>query len=93
MSAPSPGAGLSEGLHNGPASNLFARQLAKRDNVEKLTGFMLDDYSFEIELIEKGKKETKASEQVGKIVYGLINSPFAIPLKSYLHGYNQVEYE
>ena len=64
MSAPSPGAGLSEGLHNGPASNLFARQLAKRDNVEKLTGFMLDDYSFEIELIEKGKKETSPSTSI-----------------------------
>ena len=25
MAAPSPGAGLSEGLHNGPASNIFAQ--------------------------------------------------------------------
>lgn len=43
MSAPSPGAGITDGLQNGPASNLFARQLAKRENIERLVGYMLDD--------------------------------------------------
>ena len=61
MSAPSPGAGLTEGLQNGPASNLFARQIAKRENVERLAGFMLDDFNFEIDLINQGRKETSGS--------------------------------
>lgn len=52
MSAPSPGAGITDGLQNGPASNLFARQLAQRENIEKLVGFMLDDFTFEMELLE-----------------------------------------
>jgi serine/threonine-protein phosphatase 6 regulatory subunit 3 len=61
MSAPSPGAGLTEGLQNGPASNLFARQLARKENVDRLAGFMLDDYGFEIELLKQGKKEASPS--------------------------------
>ncbi|KAH8117023.1 SIT4 phosphatase-associated protein-domain-containing protein [Phellopilus nigrolimitatus] len=57
MSAPSPGAGITEGLQNGPASNLFARQLARRENIERLVGFMLDDFSFEMELLSDARKE------------------------------------
>ena len=53
MSAPSPGAGGSEGMQNVPASNLFARQLARRENIEKLVAFVLDDFSFEIELLNE----------------------------------------
>ena len=56
MAAPSPGAGITDGMQNGPASNLFARHLAKRENIEKLVGFMLDDFSFEMEVIEAKKK-------------------------------------
>src|ERR1700722_18266573 len=45
MAAPSPGAGLTEGLQNGPASNRFARELAHRDSVLRLAGYMLNDFS------------------------------------------------
>lgn len=45
MAAPSPGAGLTEGLSNGPASNRFARELAQRDNVQTLVEYILDDFS------------------------------------------------
>ena len=55
MSAPSPGAGITDGLQNGPASNLFARHLAKRENIERLVGFMLDDFTFEMQLLEAQK--------------------------------------
>ncbi|KAI0053980.1 SAPS-domain-containing protein [Auriscalpium vulgare] len=44
MAAPSPGAALSEGLHNGPASNRFARELARRENVLTLVNFILADF-------------------------------------------------
>ncbi|GLB34588.1 putative SAPS-domain-containing protein [Lyophyllum shimeji] len=44
MAAPSPGAGLTEGLQNGPASNRFARELAHKDNIEKLASYMLLDF-------------------------------------------------
>ncbi|KAG6885879.1 hypothetical protein C0993_008398 [Termitomyces sp. T159_Od127] len=42
MATPSPGAGLSEG--NGPASNRFARELALRENIYKLTSYILLEY-------------------------------------------------
>ncbi|KAG6865408.1 hypothetical protein C0991_002902 [Blastosporella zonata] len=44
MATPSPGAGLNEGLHNGPASNRFARELAQKENIEKLASYMLLDF-------------------------------------------------
>jgi serine/threonine-protein phosphatase 6 regulatory subunit 3 len=44
MSAPSPGAGLTEGLQNGPASNRFARELALPSNISKLVDYMLHDF-------------------------------------------------
>lgn len=44
MAAPSPGAGLTEGLQNGPASNRFARELAHRDSISTLTGYILHDF-------------------------------------------------
>ncbi|KAG6833098.1 hypothetical protein H0H87_011509 [Tephrocybe sp. NHM501043] len=55
MSTPSPGAGLTEGLHNGPASNRFARELAEKGNVEKLASYMLID--FEPPPISEGNDE------------------------------------
>lgn len=62
MSAPSPGAGGSEGMQNVPASNLFARQLARRENIEKLVAFVLDDFSFEMELLnESGSNSTNGT--------------------------------
>ncbi|KAG6888371.1 hypothetical protein C0992_008673 [Termitomyces sp. T32_za158] len=42
MATPSPGAGLSEG--NGPASNRFARELALKENIYKLTSYILLEY-------------------------------------------------
>ena len=44
MATPSPGAGLTEGLQNGPASNRFARELAHPDSVSKLVEYMLTDF-------------------------------------------------
>ncbi|TFK23456.1 SAPS-domain-containing protein [Coprinopsis marcescibilis] len=45
MATPSPTAGLTDGGSNGPASNKFARELAKRETVSKLLSFML--YKFD----------------------------------------------
>ncbi|TFY80035.1 hypothetical protein EWM64_g3980 [Hericium alpestre] len=45
MAAPSPGAAMSEGLTNGGASNRFARELARRENVQTLVGYILYDFS------------------------------------------------
>ncbi|KAJ3514203.1 hypothetical protein NLJ89_g2505 [Agrocybe chaxingu] len=45
MATPSPGAGLTEGLQNGPASNRFARELATRKNIAKLADYMLNEFS------------------------------------------------
>lgn len=45
MATPSPGAGLTEGLQNGPASNRFARELASPVNMNKLVEYMLTDFS------------------------------------------------
>lgn len=46
MAAPSPGAGLgSDGMNSGPASNKFARELASRDSVTKLVGYILTDFN------------------------------------------------
>ena len=44
MASPAPGAGLTEGLQNGPASNRFARELAHRNSVSKLVDYILADY-------------------------------------------------
>lgn len=44
MASPSPGAGLTEGLQNGPASNRFAREIADRGSVSKLVDYILADY-------------------------------------------------
>ncbi|KAL0946479.1 hypothetical protein HGRIS_012696 [Hohenbuehelia grisea] len=44
MATPSPGAGLTEGLQNGPASNRFARELAHRDSITKLVDYVLHDF-------------------------------------------------
>ncbi|KAI8989835.1 SAPS-domain-containing protein [Trametes punicea] len=44
MAAPSPAAGVSDGLNHLPASNIFARELAHRDNVTKLVQYILCDF-------------------------------------------------
>ncbi|KAJ7029390.1 SIT4 phosphatase-associated protein-domain-containing protein [Mycena alexandri] len=45
MATPTPGAGLAE-LHTGPASNRFARELARADSVGTLAEYVLHDYAF-----------------------------------------------
>jgi serine/threonine-protein phosphatase 6 regulatory subunit 3 len=47
MATPSPGAGLTEGLQNGPASNRFARELAHPKSISKLVDYMLCDFGKE----------------------------------------------
>ncbi|KAH8106931.1 SAPS-domain-containing protein [Cristinia sonorae] len=44
MAAPTPAAGIADGPGNGPASNRFARELAHRDSVAKLVGYILSDF-------------------------------------------------
>lgn len=60
MAAPSPGAGLTEGLSNGPASNRFARELAQRDNVQTLVEYILDDFSGVQKVEEKDEGSGRA---------------------------------
>ncbi|KAJ6501910.1 SIT4 phosphatase-associated protein-domain-containing protein [Mycena sanguinolenta] len=43
MATPAPGAGLAE-LHTGPASNRFARELARVDSVSTLAEYILSDF-------------------------------------------------
>jgi serine/threonine-protein phosphatase 6 regulatory subunit 3 len=45
MAAPSPGAGLTEGLQNGPASNRFARELARPESILRLADYILIDFN------------------------------------------------
>lgn len=44
MAAPSPAVGISDGLSHPPASNVFARELAHRDNVSKLVSYILHEF-------------------------------------------------
>lgn len=44
MATPSPAAGITDANSNGPASNRFARELAKRETITKLLSFMLYDF-------------------------------------------------
>jgi serine/threonine-protein phosphatase 6 regulatory subunit 3 len=44
MAAPSPGAGITEGSQVGPASNRFARELARRSNVQKLVDYIVTEF-------------------------------------------------
>ena len=45
LATPSPGAGITEGLQNGPASNLLVRELASKKRAETLVDYMLFDFS------------------------------------------------
>ena len=45
LATPSPGAGITEGLHNSPASNLLVRELASKKRAETLVGYMLAEFS------------------------------------------------
>lgn len=47
LATPSPGAGITEGLHNGPASNLLVRELASKKRAETLVGYMLSEFTRE----------------------------------------------
>lgn len=52
MAAPSPGASLTEGLQNGPASNRFARELAHGDSITTLAGYILHDFEADQPLVK-----------------------------------------
>ncbi|OAX34190.1 SAPS-domain-containing protein [Rhizopogon vinicolor AM-OR11-026] len=45
MATASPGPGLTDGLQNGVASNLFSRELARPESVSTLTDYILGDFS------------------------------------------------
>ncbi|KAF8646919.1 hypothetical protein AX16_007011 [Volvariella volvacea WC 439] len=45
MAAPSPGAGMTEGLQHGPGSNQFTRELAQRSNIEKMVSYILGEWT------------------------------------------------
>ncbi|KAJ7264879.1 SIT4 phosphatase-associated protein-domain-containing protein [Mycena haematopus] len=61
MATPAPGAGLAE-LHTGPASNRFARELARVDSVSTLAEYILSDFpSFPPSPTEEDSEETYPS--------------------------------
>ncbi|KAF9462719.1 SIT4 phosphatase-associated protein-domain-containing protein [Collybia nuda] len=62
MATPSPGAGLTEGLQNGPASNRFARELASTVSIEKLTNYILADFSPSIPTIRSDENDTDSED-------------------------------
>ncbi|KAG8217935.1 Mu homology domain-containing protein [Butyriboletus roseoflavus] len=49
---PRPVPGLTEGLQNGPASNRFARELAHRDSISTLAGYILYDFEADQPLVK-----------------------------------------
>ncbi|KDQ61229.1 hypothetical protein JAAARDRAFT_173829 [Jaapia argillacea MUCL 33604] len=59
MAAPSPGAGLTEGLQNGPASNRFARELADRKSVSKLVDYILGEFPQAKEDVQTPTEDSK----------------------------------
>lgn len=64
MAAPSPAAGLGDGPGNGPASNRFARELAHRDSVAKLVGYILSDFPApEAQITPSGDTASKVMEE------------------------------
>ncbi|KAF8197611.1 SIT4 phosphatase-associated protein-domain-containing protein [Pholiota molesta] len=65
MATPSPGAGLTEGLQNGPASNRFARELATKQNVTKLANYMLTDFS--ADSCNTPTEDTVSEEEDGRL--------------------------
>ncbi len=69
MAAPSPGAGLSEELTHGPASNRFARELANKDSVNKLVSYILTNMP--------APPEQAQSEDIHSI--GILSNPSTLP--------------
>lgn len=72
MATPSPGAGLTEGLQNGPASNRFARELATRANVVKLANYMLNDFS--ADACNTPTEDTVSEEEDGRLEFPTFES-------------------
>lgn len=62
MAAPSPAAGISDGLNHLPASNIFARELAHRDNVTKLVSYILCDFGPQREDAPTTPMQARASD-------------------------------
>ncbi len=64
MSAPSPAAGLSEGLQTGLASNRFARDLASRENIQILVDHIL--YDFKDISLDPSSNITPEDDELGR---------------------------
>ena len=74
MSAPSPGAGLTEGPQNGPASNHFARELALPNNISKLVDHMLNDFGRDDDSASPHDSQTSSGID-GFATYGYTDEP------------------
>jgi serine/threonine-protein phosphatase 6 regulatory subunit 3 len=63
MAAPSPGAGVGDGpgAQIGPSSNRFARQLAARESVAEMVGYVLQDFPEAAPPVEKAADEDSSS--------------------------------
>ncbi|KAF8867842.1 SIT4 phosphatase-associated protein-domain-containing protein [Mucidula mucida] len=44
LATPSPGSSVTDGVQNGTSSNLFARELARRESISQLVGYSLRDF-------------------------------------------------
>ncbi|KAF9010875.1 SAPS-domain-containing protein [Hymenopellis radicata] len=44
LATPSPGSSVTDGVQNGTSSNLFARELARRESISQLVGYALQDF-------------------------------------------------
>jgi serine/threonine-protein phosphatase 6 regulatory subunit 3 len=62
MATPSPGASLTEGLQNGPASNCFARHLARRESITTLMTYILHDFSPPPNPLDGGSHDGESGE-------------------------------
>ena len=68
MAAPSPAAGVSDGLSHPPASNIFARELAHRDNVSKLVSYILYEFGPQGPDKDKGAERSITQESASSSV-------------------------
>ena len=79
MATPSPAAGLTDGLQNIPASNRFARELAAKDSISKLSEYMLHHFLPE-------SSDTNASEYESPDDGALAHPTFESSLSSVTHS-------
>ena len=65
LATPSPGAGITDGLQNGPASNLLVRELASKKRAETLVDYML--FEFSREACNTSTPSNKAENTAGEL--------------------------